>query len=211
MGKLKIAIAAIVIAGLAVALVIQQQTIGELRQQIEDLKKQVVQIPPLQEQLDKALQDAVNVGGTTESQKRELVKLRSEVVKLRAQTKDMTKAQQEIDTLTQRLAAVTASSQDAAAALQAETQKRQGIESAQQQQQHMNACINNLRLIDSAKQQWALENKKQAADTPTWEDLRPYIGRGPNGDLPTCPDGGVYTIGTVGEKPTCGTAGHVLP
>ena len=75
----------------------------------------------------------------------------------------------------------------------------------------MNACINNLRLIDSAKQQWALENKKPNTETPTWDDLRPYIGKGPNGDLPACPDGGTYTIGTVAEKPACNIAGHVLP
>jgi hypothetical protein len=74
-----------------------------------------------------------------------------------------------------------------------------------------NACINNLRLIDAAKQQWALENKKQSTDTPTMQDLRPYIGRGPNGEMPACPGGGVYTIGTVGEKPTCSIPGHALP
>ena len=74
-----------------------------------------------------------------------------------------------------------------------------------------NACINNLRLIDAAKQQWALQNQKQATDTPTMDDLKPYLGHGPNGELPTCPDGGVYTVGTVGEKPTCNIQGHVLP
>jgi hypothetical protein len=75
----------------------------------------------------------------------------------------------------------------------------------------MNACINNLRLIDGAKQQWALEYKKQATDTPTMQDLRPYIGHGPNGELPTCPAGGVYTLGVVGEKPTCSIPKHQLP
>ena len=74
-----------------------------------------------------------------------------------------------------------------------------------------NACINNLRLIDAAKQQWALENKKQSADTPTMKDLQPYLCRGPKGTLPTCPGGGVYKIGAVGEKPTCSIPGHELP
>jgi hypothetical protein len=73
------------------------------------------------------------------------------------------------------------------------------------------ACINNLRLIDSAKQQWALENRKQSTDTPTENDVRPYIGRGVDGEMPVCPDGGVYTFGTVGEKPTCSVQGHALP
>jgi hypothetical protein len=74
-----------------------------------------------------------------------------------------------------------------------------------------NACINNLRLIDAAKQQWALENKKQSTDTPTAKDIQPYMGRGASGEMPVCPAGGAYTIGSVGEKPTCSHPGHVLP
>jgi len=72
-----------------------------------------------------------------------------------------------------------------------------------------NSCISNLRLIDVAKQQWAVDNKKQNTDTPTWSDLKPYLGR--NGAMPACPQGGTYTIGSVGEKPTCSIAGHALP
>lgn len=77
-------------------------------------------------------------------------------------------------------------------------------------------CIATLRRIDSAKQQWALEMGKQAADTPIWKDLLPYLGRAatgesaPDAELPKCPSGGDYTIGTVGEKPKCTIAGHVL-
>ncbi len=75
----------------------------------------------------------------------------------------------------------------------------------------MNACINNLRLIDSSKQQWALEFRKGPNDTPTADDLRPYLGRGAKGYLPVCPDGGIYTFKTVGEAPTCSVPGHALP
>ena len=74
-----------------------------------------------------------------------------------------------------------------------------------------NGCINNLRLIDSAKQQWALEQRKLATDTPTWEDLRPYVGSGPTGELPKCPAGGDYKINQVGSKPTCSIPTHQLP
>jgi hypothetical protein len=65
--------------------------------------------------------------------------------------------------------------------------------------------------MDAAKQQWALEYRKQTSDTPAMSDLQPYLGRGPNGELPVCPDGGVHTSGNVGEKPTCSIPGHVLP
>ena len=50
-----------------------------------------------------------------------------------------------------------------------------------------NACINNLRQIDGAKQQWALETKQAATATPVAADIQPYMGRGSDGSLPTCP------------------------
>ena len=58
-----------------------------------------------------------------------------------------------------------------------------------------NACINNLRQIDSAKQQWALENGKSNADTPVRADVLLYIGRsGSQGSDICCP---LTTKGTV--------------
>lgn len=72
----------------------------------------------------------------------------------------------------------------------------------------MNACINNLRMIDAAKQEWALENKKQRTDTPTQSDVAHFLK---NGQFPTCPAGGTYTIGPVGEAPTCSIPKHILP
>ena len=38
-----------------------------------------------------------------------------------------------------------------------------------------------------------------------------YLGGGQNGKFFTCPQGGTYTIGSVGEKPTCSIPGHALP
>jgi hypothetical protein len=71
-------------------------------------------------------------------------------------------------------------------------------------------CIETLRIIDSAKQQWALEYGRRVTDTPSWSDLQPYFGRWTNGVLPKCPSGGTYTIGTIGERPTCSIPRHVL-
>ena len=73
-----------------------------------------------------------------------------------------------------------------------------------------NECINNLRLIDGAKQAWALEMGKKAEDTPSWSDVQPY-SRDPNGAIPKCPSGGTYTMGRIGAKPECSIAGHVCP
>ena len=69
-----------------------------------------------------------------------------------------------------------------------------------------NACINNLRQLDAAKNEWALEKGKTATDVPTKADLLPYLR-----SWPVCPQGGTYTIGTVGDKPTCSIPGHELP
>ena len=49
------------------------------------------------------------------------------------------------------------------------------------------ACINNLRQIDAAKQQWALENGKSVGQLPTSASLNPYIGRLQNGRDLFCP------------------------
>jgi prepilin-type N-terminal cleavage/methylation domain-containing protein len=76
-----------------------------------------------------------------------------------------------------------------------------------------NACINNLRLIDSSKQQWALEQRQQNSNTP------PYLGRGSAGELPSCPVdpqssfATSYTANNIATKPVCIilSSSHVLP
>lgn len=74
-----------------------------------------------------------------------------------------------------------------------------------------NECINNLRQIDAAKNEFALENKKTNGYVVTEDDIKPYIKLDANGNLPKCPAGGKYVIGKVGESPTCSIDGHVLP
>jgi outer membrane lipoprotein-sorting protein len=73
-----------------------------------------------------------------------------------------------------------------------------------------NACINNLRQIDAAKNEWALEKGKPNGTAVTEADIKPYIKLDASGNLPKCPAGGTYTIGKVGEKPTCSIPGHAL-
>jgi outer membrane lipoprotein-sorting protein len=74
-----------------------------------------------------------------------------------------------------------------------------------------NACINNLRQIDAAKNEFALEKGKKNGDPVTEADIKPYIKLDASGNLPKCPAGGKYTIGKVGELPTCSIPGHALP
>jgi prepilin-type N-terminal cleavage/methylation domain-containing protein len=82
-----------------------------------------------------------------------------------------------------------------------------------------NSCISNLRIIDGAKGQWALEQHKQNTDTPAGSDIQPYVGRGSAGELPTCPVDSAqtfttsYTPNNVGTKPVCNImpTTHSLP
>jgi membrane protein involved in colicin uptake len=208
MNRMKITIVCAVAVAALVTDFMQFQTIKAFRQENEALKQQAAQVASLQEQLARATQEAAQAATSQEPQVRDLARLRGEVSRLRAQTNELAKAQQEIQALKQREA-----SEVEARRGEAEARRSQAAASQAeiQQKQNVDSCVNNLRLIDAAKQQWALENKKQATDTPGMDDLRPYIGRGVNGELPTCPDGGTYTIGAVGEKPTCSNAAHVLP
>ncbi len=77
------------------------------------------------------------------------------------------------------------------------------------------SCINNLRQIDGAVQQWALENKQAPTASPDDADVLAYLKH----DV-TCPAGGTtfsdsYNVQTVADKPLClkvpGAGNHELP
>ncbi len=73
----------------------------------------------------------------------------------------------------------------------------------------INACIANLKQIEGAKANWAMENRKTNADTPGDGDLfgaTAYIKT-----KPTCPGGGTYALNAVDAAPTCSVSGHALP
>src|SRR4051812_35919108 len=79
-----------------------------------------------------------------------------------------------------------------------------------------NACINNLRQLDGAIQQYALENKQSPSAPVTLNDATPYLK-----SQIICSAGGTtsadsYAVTDVGTQPTCiapggkAAAGHVL-
>ena len=75
-----------------------------------------------------------------------------------------------------------------------------------------NACINNLRQIDAAAQQFALERGKYTGQTITYPtDLTPYIKMNSAGSIPPCPAGGTYADATVGANPSCSLSATVTP
>lgn len=73
-----------------------------------------------------------------------------------------------------------------------------------------NACLPNLKQMDGAVQQWALENKKQPTETYSFSDktLLAYLK---GSVLPKCPQGGHYSPGTnLTDSPKCTVPAHTL-
>ena len=78
------------------------------------------------------------------------------------------------------------------------------------------SCTANLRQIETAKEQWAMDTKAAATAAPTAPNLVPDYMRGTG--MPLCPSSGSYSIGDMNTRPACGigtnTAGtyddHVL-
>jgi prepilin-type N-terminal cleavage/methylation domain-containing protein len=77
-----------------------------------------------------------------------------------------------------------------------------------------NACINNMRQIDGAIQEFAIETGKKVGDTinfPT--DLTPYIKLNAGNLIPSCPANGNYSLNPVGATPSvmCSLGNTVTP
>ena len=189
-----------------------ETALAELRQANQELKKTRVEEEDL-----KKIQAQVEELGRLRKDNEELHRLRNEVRQLReekqlaaktaqpglspaGQTKGDASAQAQLLLQVQQLLAENER-------LRAENQQFQQFQQLQANTQ-ANACVNNLRIIQGAKEQWALENKKVVGTEASAQDIQPYLR---NNALPACPQGGVYTLNAVGALTTCSTPGHVLP
>jgi len=84
-----------------------------------------------------------------------------------------------------------------------------------------NFCINNLRQLDAAKQQWAMETGKTNSDAvATWGEIKFYVGRGLSNSLDEiyCPQdktrsySNSYILGDLKTRPRCKiNPPHLLP
>jgi prepilin-type N-terminal cleavage/methylation domain-containing protein len=76
-------------------------------------------------------------------------------------------------------------------------------------------CIANLERIDSAVDQWAIDNHMAAGAVLSESQEEDMYSNYVKGGKPKCPSGGTYTIHGVGTKPqvTCSheDEGHKLP
>lgn len=83
-----------------------------------------------------------------------------------------------------------------------------GAINSAEKQRNQRHCVNQLRMMDGAKEQWALENHRTAADAPTEFDIF-----GPRKYIPVryiCPSRGSYSLNNMSNKPSCNFPGHTL-
>ena len=77
-----------------------------------------------------------------------------------------------------------------------------------------NACINNLRQIDGAIQEFAIETGKKVGDPINYPtDLLPYLKLNASNKVPPCPAGGTYNVNPVASTPSvsCSLGTTVTP
>ncbi len=67
----------------------------------------------------------------------------------------------------------------------------------------LKSCQRNMRSIDAAKMQWAVELNMPESASPTMADVLPYLQ-----STPECYFSGTYDLGTVGTITRCSLAEH---
>jgi len=70
-----------------------------------------------------------------------------------------------------------------------------------------NACMSNLKAIDGAKTQWAMEFRKSDGAAVAWSDIAPSYMKAEVG----CAWGFAYTLQPVGTPPYCPVVSHHAP
>jgi hypothetical protein len=170
----------------------QAQQADALHGQLDDAQKQVA-----------ALNDQVT---SLSKDNEELLRLRNQVRQLADEKAQMTKQLQSAQSQAEHSQAEVQRVQQATSE-NARMMAEQQIMQMKQNQAVVATCINNLRQIQAAKQQWAVENNRTADAMPTPPEIAPYL---PTHQMPECPGGGRYSINAVGAPPTCSIPGHVL-
>jgi hypothetical protein len=178
-------------------------------------QKQAAEVAQLRQQAEEA--QKVQAGAETKSQpassEEELAQLRKDhedVLRLRNEVRQLRDEKTQLARQAQAAqnAAPNTQQQEQLQKLTMENQQLKVQTQVIQQRDQLATCINNLRQIEGAKQQFALEAQKPAGTLVSTEDLAPYL---PNKAMPACPAGGVYTLNPVGLNPICNIPGHVLP
>jgi len=174
--------------------------LAKLRADNNELQQLRTELAAATEQ-SKAQQDEITASRT---EKEELLRLRNEAGQLRAEKLQLSKQMQSAQSAAEQAKAQAA---QAAQTAQASGQALANMQTELDAKRKVAECINNLRQLDAAKQQWALEHTKTADAVPTVMDVAPYL---PGNRLPVCSAGGVYTLNAMNQLPTCSVPGHAL-
>lgn len=70
----------------------------------------------------------------------------------------------------------------------------------------VNMCVNNMRMIDSAKEQWAMQENKQDGSEVDTAAVNKFIK---GNQTPVCAAGGTYKYNPVGKDPECSKHGSM--
>jgi hypothetical protein len=186
-------VAAALVAG-TTTYVAQQPELNRLRAENRDLAAQVGSITAERDASIAAAAQSSTELEQLRQDKTELLRLRGEIGQLRTQMSELARLKTENSELRARSAA-----QNSRIAAQDQVVRLRETE--------LNICVNNLRQIDGAMQQCALEHNLTVTNVVTAEQILPYL---PNHQLLRCPSGGIYTFGSLTNPPTCSIPGHVL-
>ena len=132
---------------------------------------------------------------------KDVLRLRNEIRQMRDENQQLTRQAQTALAQVQSVQAQAEAARTAAAQNLAQAQQ---LQNTARNQAQINACINNLRQIDAAIQQWAVDNRKPQGTRATVADIIRYLG----GTMPPCPAGGVYNLGGVGVPTSCSFPAH---
>lgn len=180
----------------------KQTEIAGMREQVQQLDALRTQVDDLQKQATAQADQMVSMRKDND----ELLSLRNQVRQLGDEKakalKQLADAQAAANRSQAEVQQVQARVNESATAI-----AEQRVTQMRQSQNLANLCINILRQLDGAKQQWALEQHKTADAIPTQQDLIVYL---PNRQFPLCPAGGTYVLNAVNKAPTCTMPGHVL-
>lgn len=176
----------------------QGQELQQLKEETKDIQKLRAQVA----EADRLRRDNEELS-RLRNETRELRQTKQQFEKLQVETQQLRATVQQLQQANienQRLRAQNEQYQQQATAAQAGAQAN--LANAQR-----NACIANLRQMDGATQQWALEQKLNAYTRVDPNAIRLYL-RGQQ--LLQCPAGGTYSFGAVRDHPKCSVPGHGL-
>ena len=131
----------------------------------------------------------------------------AELIRLRQENAELPKLRNQVRQLRDAMTSQDSQEPELMRQLLSENEQLQQQKRELQELPNRAACIKNLELIDAAKKQWAEQHGLQKGERVPADVLASLF---PNG-LPTCPDGGHYSVNRIGAPPVCSITGHTVP